>query len=101
MTTVFDLIQEQVLLALFVDKSEFDDKVALFDSDEECVRRRRRTTATGGTVLYMEVWPEYNRSNPTIAFDVTIKCDDGTYEFPFLRTPMEKYMNWVHEQVVA
>ena len=101
MTTVLDLIQEQVLLALFVDKSEFDDKVALFDSDEECVRRRRRTTATGGTVLYMEVWPEYNRSNPTIAFDVTIKRDDGTYDFPFLRTPMEKYMNWVHEQVVA
>ena len=101
MTTVLDLIREQVLLALFVDKSEFDDKVALFDFDEECVRRRRRTTATGGTVLYMEVWPEYNRSNPTIAFDVTIKRDDGTYDFPFLRTPMEKYMNWVHEQVVA
>ena len=100
MTTVLDLIQEQVLLALFVDKSEFDDKVALFDSDEECVRRRR-TTATGGTVLYMEVWPEYNRSNPTIAFDVTIKYDDGTYDFPFLRTPIEKYMNWVHDQVVA
>lgn len=100
MTTVLDLIREQVLLALFVDKSEFDDKVALFDSDEECVRRHR-TTVTGGTVQYMEVWPEYNRPNPTIAFDVTIKCDDGTYEFPFLRTSMEKYMNWVHEQVVA
>lgn len=99
MTTVLDLIREQVLLALFVDKSEFDDKVALFDFDEEYVRRR--TTATGGAVQYMEVWPEYNRSNPTIAFDVTIKCDDGTYEFPFLRTPMEKYMNWVHEQVAA
>lgn len=99
MTTVLDLIREQVLLALFVDKSEFDDKVTLFDFDEECVRRR--TTATGGTVQYMEVRPEYNHSNPTIAFDVTIERDDGTYEFPLLRTPMEKYMNWVHEQVVA
>lgn len=99
MTTVLDLIREQVLLALLVDKSEFDDKVALFDFDEALALRR--TTATGGTVQYMEVWPEYNRSNPTIAFDVTIKRDDGTYDFPFLRTPMEKYMNWVHEQVVA
>lgn len=99
MTTVLDLIREQVLLALFGDKSESDDKVALFDFDDEPVRRR--TTATGGTVQYMEVWPEYNHSNPTIAFDVTIKRDDGTYDFPFLRTPMEKYMNWVHEQVVA